>query len=272
MRIYSLSKILILPLVIAAIGIFYYAESSGNEDVTIWLILPTILLAIVLIFYGHIDFWWHKRHPIPVDRKIIQWLERFFPFYQQLDREGRSKFEYRLSLYMEGREFKSIGSEVREVPEDIKGIISSLAVMLTMNQKDFLLGDYDRIYLYKHPFPTPHHQYLHSVEVNHEDGLILFALEYLLPGITREKEFYNIGIHAFAEAYIKVFQPQLPDPKSISWEKIQQISHYRKEDVLSTTGMKDLNMQAVLITCYFTNPVKMKSGDDDLYHLIEKIF
>ena len=140
MKIYSLSKVLILPILIIAIAIFYYSESTGNRGFTIWLFVPTILLTVVLIFFPQIDYWWHTKHPIPLDKKVKNWLNTYSPFYKSLEGEGKNLFEKRLSLYIEAREFKSVGSEVRSVPEDIKGIIGSIPVMLTMHKDDFLMG------------------------------------------------------------------------------------------------------------------------------------
>ena len=270
MQIFSLSKIIILPLVVSALIILYIGEANGNYDMTVWVVIPVILFAIVIIFMGQIDYWYHKRFPLPLDQKIVEWMQRFNPYYIALDDNDKKKFRDRLSLYIEGREFKSVGKEVRDVPEDIKGIIGSIPVMLTFHGDDFLLGDYDYVYLYKHPFPSPQYQYLHTVEVNHEDGVFLFSLEHLLPGITRSDEFYNIGLHAYVEAYINVHKLNQPD--DITWEDIEQISPYSKEDIIKITGHKEINIFAVLITCYFMFPEKMKTHKPAKYRELELQF
>ena len=272
MKIYSLSKVLILPLAIMAIAIFYYSETTGNRNITIWLFLPTILLTIVLIFKPQIDYWWHTKHPIPLDNKIKEWLSKYSNYYKDLNTDDKGKFENRLSLYIEAREFKSVGSEVRDVPEDLKGIIGSIPVMLTMNRDDFLLGDYDRIYMYKHPFPTPRFKFLHSVETNHEDGMVLFSLEHLLAGMTRPKEIYNIGLHAFIEAYYQTFKVDFPENTAIGWKQIESSGDHNEQHILDVTGLKYIDLYVVAGVNFFISPEKMEKNNPQLFTTISSIF
>lgn len=272
MKIYSLAKVLILPLVLLAIAIFYYSEHVDDRSLTVWLFIPTILLTVILIFKPQIDYWWHTKYPIPLDPKIKLWLDKYSQFYNSLDEKEKSKFENRLSLYVEAREFKAVGSEVREVPEDIKGIIGSIAVMLTFHDEDFLMGDYDRIYVYKHPFPSPNYKFLHNVEVNHEDGMLIFSLEHLLPGMSRPREFYNIGLHAFIEAYYHHKKTDFPDNKNLDWELIEKSGYYDRKNILSMTGLKYIDLYVVAGVCYFVSPEKLKKTSLKLYSMLNDIF
>ncbi|MBK8348424.1 MAG: hypothetical protein IPL08_12655 [Saprospiraceae bacterium] len=122
--------------------------------------------------------------------------------YQQLHESDRSKFEYRMTLYIEGRLFSSVGSELRDVPEDIKCMVAAHGIEMCLGIDDYLIGDMDRIYLYKHPFPTPDFPFLHTVETNIEDGVIILSLEQLTNAVISPETHYNIGYHAYAEAFI----------------------------------------------------------------------
>ena len=272
MKIHSLSKVLILPCAIAAIAIIYYGETTGNRETTIWVFIPVVLFTIVLIFMPQIDYWWHTKHPVPIDSEVVKWLSAYSPFYKNLSEEEKKRFEYRLGLYMEAREFKSVGTEIREVPEDMKGIIGSIVVMLTFSQEDFLLGEYNRIYLYKHPFPTPEHQYLHSVEVNHEDGLIIFSMEHLLPGITRPKDFYPIGLHAFIEAFYNSISSQALTDHHFTWEDVENTGTFSKEHIKSVTGLKDINLNIVAAVNAWVSPELMENNAPESYKKIKSIF
>jgi hypothetical protein len=272
MKIHSLSKVLILPCAIAAIAIIYYAETTGNRDMTVWVFIPAVLLTIVLIFMPQIDYWWHTKYPLPLDPEVVKWLSTYSPFYRKLSEEDKKRFEYRLGLYMEGREFKSVGTEIREVPEDMKGIIGSIAVMLTLNQENFLIGEYNRVYLYKHPFPTPEHQYLHSVEVNHEDGLIIFSMEQLVAGITRPQDIYPIGLHAYIEALYNNL-PSMPlREQHITWEDIENTGKYRKEHIIAVTGLEDIDLNIVAAVNAWVFPEIMEKKAPGLFKKIKSIF
>ncbi len=205
MVIHSLSKFLILPvfLITACVGyIWFYIDRNYS-----WLIfIPTLLAVIIYIFHGPLDYWYFKRNTPKLDKKLIHWLEHYFPWYPWIESEYKEKFHRRIVLYMYAREFKAIGTETRDVPEDIKCMITAHAILLTLGKEDFLIGDIDRIYIYKHPFPTPKLQSLHSVEADIDDGVIIMNSSLLVQAVMSPKENYNIALHAFTEAFFHVYQ------------------------------------------------------------------
>ncbi len=272
MQIHSLSKILIMPLVLAAIAIVYYAETAGNRDFSIWVLVPGILFAALMVLSPQIDFWYRKRNPGLLDKAVVRWLERYHLFYNQLNDLDKKIFRDRLNIYLFGREFKSVGSEVRDVPDDIQGIIASIPIMLTLNRDDYLMGDYDRIYIYKHAFPSPVFQFLHTFELNREDGMIILSLEHLLAGMVN-KEYYNVGVHVFAMAYLEVFEPEiLPSEEEINDQIIETCMGIPYSTILATSGYNKIDNRAALITCFFTNPKNMMENYPDLYEVLSRLF
>ncbi len=252
MRIYSLSKVLSFPLVIAAGAILLTTFSGYRSEHSIWIMVPVILLVALYIFHGVIDFWWLERHPIPLDDKMRSWFMNNSPYFNSLNEEERIQFENRLSLYVEGREFKSVGtSELKDVPYDLKCIIASQGIRLTSNHSDYLIGDMDRIYLYKHPFPSPQHQFLHTAELHTEDGIMLMTTEYALPGIYNPKAHYNIALHTYAEAFVFV-NPELnyPTVNHLGWKDLEKVMNFPKDIVLNTLGFENCNILAVHIVAY----------------------
>ncbi len=272
MKIYNLDKIIYLPLVLIAALILYLGESTGNRDMTIWIFVPVVFMVITYLFSPQINFWWHKKYPIPLDPKVRQWLQGYSPFYQSLSSDDQEKYDTRLNLYIEGREFKSVGREVRDVPEDVKGMIGSIPIMMGLHEDDFLIGDWDRVYLYKHPFPSPAYQYLHTVEVNHEDLVIIFSLEHLLPGLVRPQECYNIAIQAFAEAYIDTKKISLSDFSNYGWKEVSEVTGWKESFITEYTGHPHLDMRAVWVTIYHTFPVALSQKYPDIYNDISAHF
>lgn len=274
MRIYSLSKVLAFPLAVIG-GIILLTTFSGySSKYSVYIFIPVALLVALYVFHGVIDYWWLERHPIPLDDRIKSWFEKNSPYYQKLNEKERIQFENRLSLYENGREFKSVGtSEHKEVPFDIKCIVSSQAIILTSGQSDFLLGDMDRIYFYKHPFPSPTHQFLHTAETHIEDGMILLCSEYALPGISHPDQFYNIAMHAYVEAYINIYpRHQYPTVNQHGWDVIEQISGHSKTKILQTLGFESVNPLIVHIVCYFDYNEQYKSLLPLEYKALSQIF
>lgn len=252
MHIHSFSKILGLPIVLFALGIFYYSWTTNNP-LSALIIVPAVLVVTIYVFHGPIDHWWLSKFPPPFDSKLREWLTSYFLPYSRLDAELKSKFEYRMSLYLDGRLFKSVGSELRDVPEDIKCMVAAHGVLMCLELDDYLIGDMDRIYLYKHPFPTPLNPQLHQVEVNIEDGVIILSLDQLTKAVLQPKAYYNTGFHAYGEAFSGIHpQKDYPDC-SDSWDKIKAISGWDEFSIKNQTGLESLNPLHIHITLFFSH-------------------
>ena len=255
MRIHSLSRILSLPIALSILTVLYVSYELEYQNAMIWILVPLVIASAVVIFQGQIDFWWNERNPVPLDPPISDWLKKYDPYYTSLETNQRQNYDNRLVMYMQGRAFVSVGREHHDVPNDIQAIIASNAVKMLMSKKDYLLGDMDRIYLYKHPFPTPRHQFLHTVETDIEDGVFIFSLEHLVPGMINPKEHYNIAMHGFAEAFQRVFPKEdFTYLDQITWDQIEEVGYHSKDKILKTIGFNQTDITTVAINHFFTHP------------------
>lgn len=272
MRIYSLSKVLGTPITIGTIALAYYQYANGIT-IGLWILIPIFLMVILFISHGYIDYWYHTKYPVPLDKEVLAWLKKYSSFYQNLKPSDKEKYEYRMSLYLEGRSFMSVGSEQKELPEDIKAIIATNAIQMNFNKKDILVGDFDRIFVYKHPFPSPKHQFLHGVETDGEDGVIIYSLEHLIPGITNPDTYYNIGMHAYVDAFTLAY-PSLDYPWNLNadWDDVETVSGLSKKVILSTIGFDTADLFVVLATCYFTYPVAFEAKLPKLFEEMKRVF
>lgn len=272
MRIHSLSRIIAIPIAAIAVIAFFYVPKH-DYILFYYLLIPLMLLSALYVSYPYIDYWWHTKYPIPLDEELINWLNKYSKFYQGLDNSDKDKFEYRLGLYLEAREFKMMGSELQEVPEDIKAMLAIHAIMISFMHKDFLIGDYDRIYMYKHPFPTPKKQFLHTVEAEHEDGMIIVSLEHLLVSIIEPEKYYNVAMHGYAEAFVAA-NPTLDYPvnKRSHIEAIEDISGMSLTKIQKTIGYKEIDLLYVLINLYFTFPNRFQERLPDEFAKFHVMF
>jgi len=255
LRIHSLSRILSLPIALSILTVLYVSYELEYQNAMIWILFPLVIATAVVIFQGQIDFWWNERNPVPLDPPISDWLKKYDPYYTSLDPNQRQNYDNRLVMYMQGRAFVSVGREHHDVPNDIQAIIASNAVKMLISKKDYLLGDMDRIYLYKHPFPTPRHQFLHTVETDIEDGVFIFSLEHLVPGMINPKEHYNIAMHGFAEAFQRVFPKEdFTYLDQITWDQIEEVGYHSKDKILKTIGFNQTDITTVAINHFFTHP------------------
>ncbi|MEZ4909842.1 MAG: zinc-dependent peptidase [Saprospiraceae bacterium] len=253
---YSLSKLLSLPLVILAAIIFFYA---GDGTLSIWIFLPVLLGVALYVFHGPIDYWGMQHFPPKFDPKLLDWLIKNFPQYNEMFENDQKLFQNRLVLYIDSRLFQSVGSELRDVPFDIKAMISAHAVLMGLHHKDLLIGDFDRIFLYKHPFYTPDKKYLHTVETNTEDGVIILSLEQAVNSILSPKHYYNIVFHAYAEAYIFLLgTDSFGDDFSSTMDDAIYEMGFSPAELRTQLGEEILNPIALHITFYFAYSSKYR--------------
>lgn len=242
----------ILGTLYTGIKLFYEGEDS--------FLYPFIaLIAVTLaIFFAkeEINFWYDKRFPPKLDRPIKIWLENFFPFYQTLEKDDKIKFETRLALYLNARAFQLMLKEKKSIPEDFKAIIAAHAIQMTLGLEDYLIGDYDRIICYNHPFPTPSNQFLHTVETHLEDGVILISLEQLMMSVRSPEKNYNLAYHAYAEALLNIY-PQLQDIEELD---VTTILPYDWDHISKLTGFENPAKKAVQLAAFFIRNEEFKAS------------
>lgn len=275
MRIHSIASIIILPFAaaFAFIVIKSYNSSNYTDPINYWLLPLLIIIVILFLFKPQIDHWWHKRNPPKLASFITDWLNKHSRYYNQLSEADQAKFRDRLSIYLESREFSLMREEKESLPEDFKAIIAHNLIQLTFGQEDYLLDPYERVIVYSHPFPSPKKQFLHTVEVDHEDGVILLSTEHLFPGMLNQENFYNIGMHAYVEAYLnKHNKLQLKNLPEDLVSNLEKVSGHQMEKVIASIGYEVDNMHIIAITYFFTFPKKFKEVLPELYESYTSTF
>jgi len=273
MKIHSIADVLVVPFVIAVVYMGYQAYNQPNYPYLIWILVPIVGFILIYLFKPQMDFYWHKKFPLELDSKLKEIIEKYNPYYKSLDLDGKSEFENRLALYMEARAFKGVGSEQKDVPYDIKGILSAIPVQMTMHKKNFLIGDMDRIFLYKHPFPSPRFPFLHNVETHVEDGVIILSLEAFNLALNHVAGYYNVAWHAYIEAYLKVYKDNTDEiDEYANWETIELVSNFSEKNILDITLLKAIDPLIVVCVLYFTHREEMESNAPQLYEAMQKFF
>lgn len=249
MRGIRFSMLIALPLILGAlytgIKLFYF-----GEDGYLFYFIGFFAASLAIFFAKEeINYWYDKKYPPRLDEAIKLWLNNFFPFYLELESEGKEEFEKRLALYLNARSFQLMLKEKKSIPEDFKAIIAAHGIQMTLGQKDFLIGDYDRIICYNHPFPTPGNKFLHTVEVHHEDGVILLSIEQLMMSIGEPNKNYNLAYHAYAEVLMKLY-PLLQEIEAID---VDSILPYNMEHISQITGFENLDLKVLSLASFFIN-------------------
>jgi len=129
------------------------------------------------------------------------------------------------------------------------------------------------VVVYNHAFPSPKKKFLHSAEVDHEDGLIVMSTEQLFPAMLNKHKFYNVGMHTYVEAYLNKHPttklPDLPDDLS---PKLESISQHQLDLVRDTIGYEIENKHIIAINYFFIFSERFKEILPKLYDSYASIF
>jgi len=273
MQIHSLTRFIAFPFIIAGGYVFYKnATDDYFSEAYSWILFPLLIILVALyILSPSIDFWWHQKYPIKIGPPVIKWLNQYSSFYQGLNETQKAKFEKRLSLFMESKEFILMTAEKDTMPDDMKAIIACNAIHLTFDTEDYLVEGYDRIVAYMHPFPTPFYKHLHTVEIEEVDGVVLLCIDYVVRGMTHETE-YNIALHAFAEIHMEKHQnTQMVDISKEDAGSLEEVSGISHEAILQTIGFDQVDTRLVALHHYLRYPEKFKSIMPDMYQKISEL-
>ncbi len=264
------SKFLSFPFVITLLVCLYYTWEGDLSP--IYIVPNVVILASIFVLSPQIDWLWYQKNPPEMDRRLRAFLEKVFPYYQNLSQKEKERFRIRVSLYIIATQYMPKAME--HVPDDIKGVIAANIVMLTFGQKDYRLSNFEKIVVYPHPFPSPQYpKHFHSSEIFEEDGVILFSVEHLLPGITHRNQFYNIVLHEYAKIFMLTYPdyhyPKIDGAVAVQLEKI---SGFKNEKVQDFIGLPMLEPSLLAINYFFTFPQKFKNELPEIFDNYLNIF
>lgn len=275
MKIHKFSKILAIPFFILLIILAYFTYLSPDSNIIAWILVPLIPLMLIYLFSPQIDYWWLSRNPIELEAPITQMLHKTNPEYKRLNHDMKQEFDKRLVLFTEGREYigKGLEADVDNVPHDVKMMISQIPITMTLHRKDVGFKNWERIILYKHPFPTPMNKFLHTMETHGEDGVVILSLEHVEKALAQKGHHYDVAWHAYADAFIKDNPRETyPDLPANIWESIENISPQTQAEILGTLGFKTIDAMPVLINLYFNYKDVFSNQLPDIKSAFDKIF
>ncbi len=275
MKIYKLANILALPFFMGALALGYLGFQHPTTNLLVWALAPLIPLVLIYLFSPQINYWWLSKNPVKLDEAIVKMLDTTNPIYNKLSSHDKDEFAKRLTLFIHGKEFVGKGMEEdnKDVPYDIKNLLSQIPVTLTLGRKDFLLKHFDRVVLYKHPFPTPLNKFLHTVETHAEDGVVILSLEHVEKAMFQKGHHYDVAWHGFAEAFMLTYPKEnYPDLPSDIWTKIEKISPQNKQQILGTLGFESIDVMPLLINLYFNYNEKFNSVLPEVKRSFDSIF
>ena len=232
-----LSRIAMLPFAITGGYILYQMMYNYKYEWSYYLVLPVVAIAACLALYPQLDAIGYKWWPPKADPMIRNILERSSPSLIWIKEEDREAFYIRCLDAIRNVDY--MGMKVDDIPTDVKVMCIYPALLIEYIVGIKLLKHYNRVILYKHPFPSPEIQEWHAAEIHHEDGVVLFSLEQLIPNFSRSGAFYHVGF----DAWIRALMAMRPELEGRS--KMSTPVDYDQNDLELTSARKYLGLESV---------------------------
>lgn len=266
-----LSRRLAIPFALWLGIVLYLTFVMERSGVMIWMIPPAIILMLIYTFSPQIDWWWMEKHPPQADDVLKHLLRQINPGYRLMPEADQKKFETRVLMYVQGRDFNAVQGQ-SEPKEDEKTLIACGAVHMTFFLDDFLIEPYEKIILYQHPFPSPHHPFLHICEADAEDGVLIFSLEQVWAGWLKPQKAFNAVYYQLALILKQKYQWNMPLWPVDIWVQFAAISTFKKEWLSQYLGFKEPDIFGVASSLFFSFPQAMKKTSPTLYTYLSQLY
>jgi hypothetical protein len=268
-----LSRLIALPFVLLIV-FYILSDTDGWEFAEeVLLALPITGLALIYVFHGQIDRWWWKNHPPRLSPRLKKWLQVYSPFYRKLSDDMKERFERRLSELMRIKEFTVKREQDYRLEEDLKILLLHEFIRITLYIEDYRFEPFEHFVMYDHPFGSPQYNFLHTIEIHAEDGVVIVSREQLVQGFDRTLGFFNIGLYTAVSAFIRMF-PRLNYPDMSDLEQSTLCSAFFTDlaTIQHATGMESHNKLDLFIYFFFEAPLKHREIYPDSSACLSEIF
>lgn len=135
---------------------------------------------------------------LPVPKAYSAILEKYFPYYRQLEEANKTKFLQKLTHFIYRKRF--IPRDIDRVTIEAKVLIAATAVQLTFGLADIYLDHFNKILVYPNDYYSSITKRFHKGEVNPRFGIIVISWQSFVDGFIYPKDAVSLGLHEMAHA------------------------------------------------------------------------
>jgi MtfA peptidase len=134
--------------------------------------------------------------PVPHVYKDI--LQKYFPYYRQLDDAAKNRFAQKVAFFIYRKRF--IPRNIDEVTMEARVLIAATAIQLTFGLNDIYLDHFNKILVYPNDYYSSITKRYHKGEVNPRFGIIAISWQSFIDGFIYPTDAINLGLHEMAHA------------------------------------------------------------------------
>lgn len=239
-----------------ALASYMYFTYGGNWYIAI---IPFAIMTVgFLVFKDLIDRWGFKFQDVRLDEQVLRMIMTEYPILKSYSPEQIKIFSKRLVYFLHARESYLVLGETEKLDMYHTILIAAPAVIISMEGREDLAPDIERLVAYKHPFPSPKMKFLHAAEYDSEDGVVIISIEQLMQSLRLPEENYHITYHVWCERKIgkTVGFPEIPEGFEASIERLFGFDKVQMEKLI---GYEISDFRILALNAYFTKSKNLKS-------------
>lgn len=243
-----------------------------TTEKSLWILIPAGILAAASFAMGDlINSIYYSKYSPSLNAYELHWVQRFVPFYKNLDEATKEKFCDQLALEMREKDFTSMAE--KDLPEELKMMVMTPAVRLKLFYKDKSVAHYNKIIFYHHAFASPDQQYLHLSETQHEDGVIILSSDALEASYLNPANYFNTALYEWSCIFVKLknLAAAISIEETNAWEVINALLSTDTKTLLDYLGQTKADHYALLCYCYVMYPEHLKIKLPDFYKHLRNI-
>ncbi len=215
--------------------------------------------------------------PMPQAYQVI--LEKYFPFYNQLDNSEKNRFAQKVCTFMYGKRF--IPRNINEVSIEARVLIAATAVQLTFGLTDNYLQHFNKILVYPDDYYSSITKRFQKGEVNPRFGIIVISWQSFIEGFIHPTDAVNLGLHEMAHALrlenmirseeYKFFDAELITEFDEHAMSLCQVTNWSDTFFRPYACANEHEFFSVAVENFFERPVEFKTTMPELYSILSKL-
>jgi Mlc titration factor MtfA (ptsG expression regulator) len=246
-------------------------------------------IIIVIILVGLVAYFFWKRSSKPHNspkENYSELLQAHVVFYQNLDGDGKVRFEKMVDTFLNDTHIEGVGTEISALD---KVLIASSAVIPIFGFPGWKYKNLTNVILYPDTFDNEfqfeggNRTILGMVGSGYMNGQMLLSRKALLKGFSKEHGMENAAIHEFVHlldgsdgATDGLPENLLAHEYATPWLHLMHVEMHKisegKSDINPYALTNEAEFFAVAAEYFFEKPEQLQVKHPELYHLLSGIF
>lgn len=184
-----------------------------------------------------------------------------------------------MTCYIRDKQFKHRFG--KPVTDEQKVAISSVAVMLTLGRRNYMMDQLDTILIFDEPFESAANDHKHKGEYNPKAAVLALSWPDVLHGKDVEDDNFNLALHEFTHV-IHIESERSQHMDAMRYHKYHQLILIQLMDLDLRNNLSkskffrdyaftnQYEFMAVLTEYFFESPAELKKLFPRLYELMQK--